>query len=81
MDGSTSDSDVRGASERSGVVAAVHTAIHAMIWLACFVVAGGITRVMRGELIEAGLYCGPLTLRYLRLANAVEAYPPRHSSA
>src|SRR6516225_8720389 len=76
MDGSTSDRDVRGARERSGVVAAIHTAIHAMIWLACFVVAGGITRVTRGELREAGLFCGPLTLRFLRLADAVEAYPP-----
>jgi hypothetical protein len=58
------------------VVAAVHTAIHAMVWLACLVVAGGITRVTRGELIGAGLYCGPLTLRVLRLADAVEACPP-----
>jgi hypothetical protein len=76
MDESTSDRDVRGASGRSGVVAAVHTAIHAMIWLACIVVAVGITRVTRGELIGGGLYCGPLTLRFLKLADAVEAPPP-----
>jgi hypothetical protein len=76
MDGPTSGSDVRGTSERSGVIAAVHTALHAMIWLACLVVAGGITGVTRGELREAGLSCGPLTLRFLRLANAVEASPP-----
>jgi hypothetical protein len=47
-----------------------------MIWLACFVVVGGITGVTRGEPKDAGLLCGPLTLRFLRLASAVEAYPP-----
>jgi hypothetical protein len=76
MGGSTSDSDVRRTNGRSVAVAAVHTAIHATIWLACFVVAGGITGVTRGELKEAGLFCGPLTLRFLRLVNAIEACPP-----
>jgi hypothetical protein len=76
MDGSTSDSDFRGAIERSGAVAVVHTAVHAMIWVTCFVVAGGITRVTREELKDAGMYCGPPTLHFLRLADAVEAFPP-----
>jgi hypothetical protein len=75
MDESPSNSDVQGKTERSGLVAAVHAAIHAMLWLGCFVVAAAITRVTRGELTEAGLYCGPLTLRFLRLVSAVEASP------
>jgi hypothetical protein len=76
MNDTSSTSDKPAASERSGVVAAVFTLIHSMIWLACFVVAGGITVVLRRELSEAAFPLGPQTLGYLKLANAVEASPP-----
>jgi hypothetical protein len=76
MNDTSSTSDKPGASERSGVVAAVFTLIHSMIWLACFVVAGGITVVMRRELVEAAFLLGPHTSGYLKLANAIGSSPP-----
>jgi hypothetical protein len=44
-----------------------------MLWVGSFIVAGGITVVTRGELMEAGLWSPEITLRYLRLYNFAES--------
>jgi hypothetical protein len=72
----SSNSGREAVGEHFAIVAVAYMLTHAAIWLACFVVGAAISKVSRAEFIEAAMPLDPLSLRYMRFANAVGAIPP-----
>ncbi len=56
--------------------AAVYVGIHSLVWLGCFIVAAAITQVSRQAIVDSALPLDPMSLQYLRFANAVADVPP-----
>lgn len=72
----SSNPGAKAVRERSAMVAVAYVGMHSTIGLACFVVAAAITSASRAEFIELALPLNPLSLLYMRFANAVGAYSP-----